>query len=299
MALKILLTGASGYLGSALALRWVQAGYDVSLLLRPTSQLERLRGFETSFNICRFTSDVEIEAFIDETQPEIVVHTAGAYGRKGETSLHQLDTNIRFGVVIFQSLQRITRPVTFLNTGSALPPNVSYYSLSKHQFAQWGRMCADQSNGHVRFINVLLQHIYGPGDDLSKFTTHVLRACQRNDRVLDLTLGDQARDFLYIDDAVLAYDTLLAHRDKLEVISDIDVGSGDATTIRQYCELVHRLTGSHTELLFGALPYRANEPMHCQANIKKIKQLGWEPTYKLQEGLLKTIEIESLTWIDY
>jgi len=290
--LKILLTGASGFLGSALALHWLRTGHQVALLLRPTSQSHRLHGLDALFDIGRCTTDAEVDAFVKKAQPEVVVHTACAYGRQGETSLQLFDANLRLGQVIMQALQHSTQSVTFINTGSALAPEVSPYALSKHQFAQWGRMLAGQSGGQFKFVNVLLQHMYGPGDDASKFTTHVLHACQRNESVLKLTAGKQARDFIYIDDVVSAYDTLLTQRHQLDTVQDIDVGSGVAPSIRQFVETAHSLTASRTELLFGALPYRANEAMHCLANVERMTQLGWHPAFDLNAGLKKTIELE-------
>jgi CDP-paratose synthetase len=290
--LNLLLTGASGFLGSALAIHWLDAGHHVALLLRPTSKLDRLHGLDAAFDIGRCTNDVEVDAFVRRVQPEVVVHTACAYGRQGETILQLADANLRLGLGIMQALQRIEQPVSFINTGSALAPEVSLYALSKHQFAQWGRIAAAQSSGKLRFVNVLLQHMYGPGDDPSKFTTHVLHACHRNEPMLELTAGEQARDFIYIDDVVSAYSTLLDQCSKLESALDIEVGTGLAPTIREFAETVHRLTLSRTELLFGALPYRANEAMRCQANVERIKSLGWKPTFDLEAGLRKTIELE-------
>lgn len=262
------------------------------MLLRPTSQLHRLRGLETSFDIGRCTTNVEVDAFVKSVQPKVVVHTACAYGRQGESRLQLFDVNLRLGLVMMQALQQNEQSVTFINTGSALAPEVSPYALSKHQFAQWGRMLATQSGGQFRFVNVLLQHMYGPGDDASKFTTHVLHTCHRNDPVLKLTSGEQARDFIYIDDVVSAYDTLLTQRRQLDTVQDIEVGSGVAPSIRQFVETAHRLTASRTELLFGALPYRANEAMHCLANVGRMTQLGWAPAFDLNAGLKKTIELE-------
>ena len=289
---KILLTGASGFLGSALALHWLNAGHQVALLLRPTSKADRLRGLEASFDVGRCATDVEVHAFVKKVKPEVVVHTACAYGRQGETSLQIFDANLRLGLVILQALQNAAQPVSFINTGSALAPEVSPYALSKSQFAQLGHMLATQSGGQLRFTNVLLQHMYGPGDDPSKFTTHVLHACHRNDPVLKLTAGAQVRDFIYIDDVVSAYDTLLTQRHQLDTELDIEVGSGKAPTIRQFVETAHRLTASRTELFFGALPYRANEAMHCLANIARMTQLGWVPAFDLNAGLKKTIELD-------
>ena len=262
--------------------------------MRPTSKLDRLPGSEGSFDIGRCITDAEVDAFVKVAQPEVVVHTACAYGRQSETSLQLFDANLRLGLVTLQALQHIAQPVSFINTGSALAPEVSPYALSKHQFAQWGRMLATQSGGQLKFVNVLLQHMYGPGDDASKFTTHVLHACHRNEPVLKLTAGEQARDFIYIDDVVSAYDTLLTQCKQLDAVLDIEVGSGIAPTIREFVETAHRLTTSSTELLFGALPYRANEAMHCLASIERMTQLGWHPAFDLNAGLKKTIELEFL-----
>ena len=286
------MTGASGFLGSALALHWLHAGHQVALLLRPSSKVDRLQGLQASLDIGRCATDDEVAAFVKQVQPEVVVHTACAYGRQGESSLQLFDANLRMGLVLMQALQNVAEPVTFINTGSALAPEVSPYALSKNQLAQWGRMLATQNTGSFQFINVMLQHMYGPGDDASKFTTHVLHACQRNDPVLKLTAGEQARDFIYIDDVVSAYDTLLMQRHLLEPAQDIEVGSGVAPSIRQFVESAHRLTASRTELLFGAIPYRTNEAMHCLANLKRMTQLGWTPVFDLDAGLKKTIELE-------
>ncbi len=290
--MKILLTGASGFLGSALALHWLNAGHKVALLLRPASKLDRLLGLEAEFDVGRCTAADEVNAFVEKVQPEVVVHTACAYGRQGEISLQLFDANLRLGLVLLQALQQVAQPVSFINSGSGLAPEVSPYALSKNQFSQWGRMLATQSGGQLKFINVQLQHMYGPGDDASKFTTHVLHACHRNDPQLKLTAGEQARDFIFIEDVVSAYDTLLTQRNLLDNVQDIEVGSGVAPTIREFVETSHRLTGSYTQLLFGALPYRANEAMHCLANLARMSELGWAPVFNLNTGLKKTIELE-------
>jgi len=290
--MNILITGASGFLGSALALHWHKAGHQIALLLRPTSSLHRLHGLDASFDIGRCATDAEVETFLHQVEPEVVVHAACSYGRQGETSLQLFDANLRLGMVMLQAMQHAGQPFSFINTGSALALAVSPYALSKHQFAQWGRMLAAQSGGKFRFINVLLQHMYGPGDDVFKFTTHVLHACHRHESKLALTKGEQMRDFIYIDDVVSAYATLLAQSNQLPDVLDIDIGSGVAPTIRAFVETAHRLTSSRTELLFGALPYRPDEAMHCLANVERIAQLGWHPAFDLNTGLQKTIALE-------
>lgn len=290
--MHILLTGASGFLGSALATHLHEAGYQLSLLLRPTSKMDRLNNVACDFDIGRFEADADIDGFVTLTKPDVVIHTACAYGRQGETPSQILDANLRLGLVLLQALLRLERPVTFISTGTVLMPNVSLYALSKHQFGEWARTLVQQSAGKVRFVNVLLQHMYGPGDDASKFTTHVLQTCHNNAPELDLTAGEQRRDFIYIDDVVSAYRVLAEQRDLLEAFSEIEVGTGVAPPVREFVETVHRLTSSRTQLNFGRLPYRPNEAMLCEANIFRMQALGWNPMFDLSAGLKKTIELE-------
>lgn len=290
--MKILITGGSGFLGSALAQHLHGIGNNVALLLRPASRLDRLHGLEGALDIGRCMTDADVDSFVQRIQPDVVIHTACNYGRHGESPLQISDTNVRFGLQVLQSLIQIGKPLTFINTGTVLAPEVNLYALTKHQFVQWGRFLTSQSDSQIRFVNVLLQHMYGSGDDTHKFTANVLHSCHRNDPELKFTAGEQRRDFIYIGDVVTAYSILAERRDKLDSILDIEVGSGIAPTVREFVEIAHRLTDSSTQLRFGALPYRANEAMHCQADLTRMTQLGWKPMYNLETGLKKTIEME-------
>jgi CDP-paratose synthetase len=290
--MKILITGASGFLGSALALRLAGAGHEVSLLMRPGSSLRRLDVTGHRWPIGRCRSDVEIADFVATTAPDALIHTACAYGRAGESLAQLIESNLRYGAVLLQALTSAARPVTFMHTGSCLAPEVSPYALSKHQFAEWGRMLATAPDARLQFINLRLQHMHGPGDDRSKFITHVLHACRSNQPELALTAGEQRRDFIHVDDVLSACLTLLARRDDLGRFEHIDVGTGVAPTLRSVVETIHRLTGSHTRLNFGALPYRAQEAMLCRADISRLQGLGWQPAFDLQAGLQRTIEEE-------
>lgn len=289
--MKILLTGAGGFLGSSLALRLAREGHDVSLLVRPQSSLARLAGehFETGV----YSSDVDIRKFVQRIRPEVLIHTACSYGRQGESVLTLSDANLRFGLAMLQALiEGDAARCLFINTGTALPAATSVYALSKHQFADWGRVLAIAHPRRLRFVNVELQHMYGPGDAESKFTTHVLHACHANVPELALTAGEQRRDFIYIDDVLDAYQTLLRRSDSLSATAEVPIGSGVAPTIREFVETVHRLCTSRTHLAFGAVPYRPGEAMLCRADLGPMADLGWAPRWTLEAGLAKTIELE-------
>jgi len=289
--MNILLTGGTGFLGRALARYWAGAGHKLTLLLRPDSDASRVGLPASSLNIVR-AGTTDLAELFRQGQVDAVIHTACAYGRRDETPLLVLDTNVRLGMQLLDAIGAGEREVSFLNAGSILGPDVSLYALSKHQFSQWGRALALLPQSKLQFLDLHLQHMYGPHDDASKFTTHVLRACRSHQEELALTAGEQRRDFIYIDDVLSAFDTVLGARDRLQRHEDFEVGTGEAPTVREFVEHVHAATGSRTRLAFGAVPYRPNEAMLCRADIGRLASLGWAPHHSLGDGILKTIELE-------
>jgi nucleoside-diphosphate-sugar epimerase len=135
--------------------------------------------------------------------------------------------------------------------------------------------------------------MYGEGDDVTKFTAYVIRAFLDNASELKLTLGEQRRDFIYIDDAVDAYAVVINHLSEFNPgFNELDVGSGRAVTIREFVEIARRIADASTDLKFGAVPYRPNEPMFLQANTAFLNALGWKNKYDLASGVALTIESE-------
>jgi CDP-paratose synthetase len=294
--MRILLTGPGGFLGRALTRYWAKAGHTLWLLARPTTQLHYLDGLLPAVRVLRAADPEEVAAAVCEAAPEAIVHTAGSYGRKDETPLDLIKNNLTLGITLIQAalngLVRSEGPVSFLNTGTGLDPCVSLYALSKTQFSTWGSALAMQAPERLRFINIRLQHMYGQDHDRSKFTTNVFEACLRNEERLLLTPGEQLRDFIHVDDVVRAYDKILERRNGFACTDTIDVGSGEAITIRRFVEMVKEISGASTELDFGALPYRANEAMLCVADTSLLYNIGWRLEKKIADGIDELISAQ-------
>lgn len=293
--MRLVLTGPTGFLGSALTRRWAADGHELLLLARSGSRTHRIDALlgasPSAVRLVRAEGIEDAARALRDFAPEAVVHTACAYGRAGETPLDVLDANLRFGTALLQAAGELDgpAPVSFLNTGTVLAPEVSLYALSKTQFSQWGATMAAQRPERLRFVDLRLQQMYGAGDDRSKFTTHVIEACRRGEPRLALTAGEQRRDFIHIDDVVEAYDRVLAARDGFAAADAVEIGSGEAVTMRDFVELTKRLTGAATQLDFGAVPYRAHEAMLCVADTARLRGLGWVPRFDLEAGLRQTL----------
>lgn len=286
--MRILVTGASGFLGSALARDLAAAGHEVVALMRQNSSDRRLSPLPAGVTLLRANDTAAALQGVQDARVDAVIHTACNYGRGGESLAAIVEANLGFGLAVLEAAIAAGVP-RFLNTDTVLDRYTNAYALSKKQFSDWGRWLACQ--GRIRFCNLLLQHMYGPFDDASKFSTHVLRACHANVGELALSPGQQRRDFIHIDDVVAAYRCVL-QAPQPDAWLEVEVGSGRAPTLEEFVRLVHRLAGSRTRLDFGAVPYRAGEAMCLVADTSLLRRLGWQPRYTLEDGLRQTLDTE-------
>jgi len=288
MSKTILLTGGTGFLGSHLAKRLVYEGFDVIIIKRSTSKLSPL---ESIINQVRFygLDSIDIEKIFQENVIDIIIHCATNYGRFAVPPTDIIQANLFLPLTILQIAENY--PVkTFINTDTILDKRVSYYSLSKKHFLDWLSLFSQK----MVCISVALEHFYGPFDDRSKFVSKIILDLLHEVDFIDLTLGEQKRDFIYIDDAVEAFMTLVNFSfDVPNNLYRYEIGTGKNIEIREFVQTVKTMTGNKvTRLNFGMLPYRENEIMESHVDISMLSRLGWQPQISLVEGLKYTIDQE-------
>lgn len=287
--MNILVTGATGYLGSHLATAFAKAGNSVTIVKRSSSKLERLTDILSNITVY----DVEkwgVEAAFSDHKFDAIVHTATCYGRDGEKVEDIFATNTLWPMHLLAAAAGAGVGL-FLNTDTSLDRYLNPYAMSKKQFSEWGAFFARQEK--IRFVNVALEHFYGPGDDESKFVSSIIRKCLRNEGEIKLTSGEQRRDFVYISDVICAYELLLYKPSSCGTYySEYEVGSGTSITIKDLVNLIKDTTGSSVKLNFGAIPLRKNEVMESSADIGALVSLGWKPEVSLINGLRTVIQSE-------
>lgn len=288
--MRLLVTGATGFLGSHLVKKFLNDGHDIVILKRSFSDTYRIK--EVIDQIQSYDIDqCDLEQpFRDNDRFDAVIHTATSYGRKGESVQEVFKSNTEFPLQLLE-LATFFNTNTFFNTDTILYKYLNSYALSKKQFVEWGKKFASMEK--IRFINIKLEHMYGPKDNETKFTTYVIRSCLANVPDLRLTLGEQKRDFIYIDDVISAYQVLLAKTGKLlDYFQEYELGTGHPISIKMFVETAHAITQSKTRLNFGSLPYRENEIMKSCADTEKMRELGWRPVIQLNDGINKMIQEE-------
>lgn len=278
----ILITGINGFLGSSIAKRLSKN----NIVIGTEYKLDDLfRITENDFHV--YEANVQqYEVLFIENNIDIIIHTATFYGRDREDTLKMLDANLisPFHLLDFAIKNKVK---LFINTDSALDRFTSIYSLTKKQFLDWLRFRGSE----IKAVNMQLEHFYGPGASNTNFITFMIQKLLKNEPKIDLTLGEQKRDFVYYEDIIDAYELVVNSLDKLiDDFTHFEVGSGDTITIKELMLLMKQLTKSSTELNFGALPYRENELMNSMPDLSTIHNLGWNSKTNLNNGLIKTIE---------
>lgn len=279
--MKILISGASGYLGSQLV-KSLSKCHEVVALVRSSSSKVRLQNLP--IEIAYLDEEGALEKVFKMHKPEVVINTAALYGRKGESMSALLEANIDFPIKLLAMANQFNSKA-FINTGTSLPDNVSPYALTKNTFV---KLAEFNKGKELKFINVALEHFYGGGDDENKFITFVINQCIANEE-LKLTAGTQLRDFIYIDDVLSAYDAILINLNQIQGFETIPVGSGEVKTVRSIVEVIHKETKSLSELEFGAVAIRDNEVLLSCADVLRIRQLGWECQNDFITGLRKVL----------
>jgi CDP-paratose synthetase len=294
LMMNILLTGGGGYLGSYLLSALLKQGHRVVVLKRSTTCCARLTPWVGQFDFVDSDKESLEKAFLFYPI-DLVIHTATCYGRYNESFVDIFESNVVFPLKLLEmaikfKVKRFFNTDTFFNAGSVVAYNyLSQYALSKNQFSEWGRLLSSKYNFY--FLNLKLEHIYGPRCNPGTFIHSVVNACLTNVKELPLTAGTQKRDFIYVEDVVQAYMRLLDFlpMDK-EYYRDIEVGTGKPISIRFFVELFHELSGSATQLSFGALPMREHEFKSRKADTSFLRKLGWAPQHSLKLGLQKMIQ---------
>jgi CDP-paratose synthetase len=284
--MRVLMTGASGFLGSHLLARMLREPQcpEITILKRSFSDTRRIMHLLSGICIVDLDRQQMEEAFRDKTY-DIVLHCATNYGRGQVSRTQIIEPNLLLPLRLLDLSAKHGARV-FINTDTMLDKNVSDYTLSKQQFSEWLR----RPNANMTCINMLLEHFYGPGDDNTKFVSGLVGALLTGQPEIALTEGLQTRDFVFIDDVTDAFLHVVRCADLQSGYLEYEVGSGHPTRLRDFVELARTLCGNTTtHLRFGALPYRPNEPMNVVADISRLQALGWTSRWTLHEGLKETI----------
>jgi nucleoside-diphosphate-sugar epimerase len=167
----------------------------------------------------------------------------------------------------------------------ALPAPTTEYGAAKA--AGWLLTNAFARRTGLEVVSLRPFTMYGPMEPPGRLVPLVVRHALAG-RPIDLTPGDQLRDFVFVDDAVDAF--IAAATTDAAVGGTFNVCTGTPVTVREVVRRVLQCTGSRSEARFGALSYRPTELAVLSGDPTRAAQvLGWRARFSLEDGLARTI----------
>jgi nucleoside-diphosphate-sugar epimerase len=303
----VLVTGATGFLGSHVTRRLVGRGASVHVLVREASTFERLTDILPALRIATadLTDVAAVRRCVSAIRPRFVFHLAGvtaarrAAGDDPSIVARTYDVNISGTLALLSVLSELGQPpLRVVRTGGIeeygsgpLPYRedqreapVSHYSASQVAATHMAQMLWRQTGLPIVTLRPAL--LYGPQQPASFFIPGLILSSLAG-RAFEMTTGEQTRDLLYVEDAV---DAVVDAATAPGIDGDIiNIGSGREYRIRDVAELIVRLAGAGT-LRFGAvrgitsgLDRLVCDPAHAQAVLR------WSPRTSLEDGLQQTI----------
>lgn len=299
--MKLVLTGAAGFLGASVLKELLSKNFEVLLILRKNTDCWRINSLISHCQI--IYSDLNsLEEFQQELikfKPDALIHTAwtGVFNNK-RNDFEQINDNVSCAINLFKIFEK-AQVKTIVAVGSQAEYGPVNHQIDEYQLTSPTTLYGAAKLACYHMLNVLCQQrnirfvwhrlfsSYGPRDHQSWFIPYLIKQLA-NGQEPNLTPGQQLWDYIYIDDAAKAIVLSLIHSNASGIYN---LGSGTIISIKALSEKIRNIINPNLNLGFGKLLYRPDQVMHLQADITKIQNdLGWRPITSLECGLKKTIK---------
>ncbi len=301
--MNFLITGAAGFLGSALANRLAREGHQVRGLDDLSTGDPQALSPDVHFTRGDVNDRPKLWTLLQDV--DCVYHLAARVSVP-ESVLYPREynaVNVGGTVSLMEAMRDVgVRRVVFISSGavygdqgeqplreSSTPSPRSPYAVSKLSAEFYVRTIGDQWG--IETLSLRVFNAFGPGQHLPASHPPVipnfLRQAVRGGTIVLHGEGAQTRDYVYVDDAVRCMVAAATAPDINRAI--INVGSGTETSVRELVRFVLELTGSKAEIIYNPRTDPGVSRMCADITLARDK-LGYQPRVSLVDGLRLTLE---------
>ncbi len=289
---RVLVTGATGFIGTHLTRALAELGAKVTALSRTTGSSTLTPG--AAALALDLTKSEEVAIAIGQIRADLIFHLAGRVTarRDSELVVPMFEANAMGTLCLLTAVQRHGCERFLLigsseagQSGARCVPS-SPYAASKLVAEMYGKMFHALYGLPLVILRPFLT--YGPGQEPTKLIPYTILSLLQGEAP-SLTGGDRLCDAVYVEDVVrgLLYAGLAPER---AIGEQFDLGTAKGTTIRQIADMIAKLIGTSATPLYGALADRPNEQVAVADLAYTQSILGWTPRWSLQDGLLETVK---------
>ena len=297
--MKVLITGATGFIGSHVTRLLLSNGCEVYAVVRESSDLWRIKDVVPLLHLVRYDllAFDELDLQMERIRPDICIHLAwyavpGKYLTAHE-NLSVLSASLHLAsrlaslrckkLVVAGTCFEYDTSLGYLSENSSTKP-CSLYAACKLALQVVLEQLSSTADMKVAWLRFFYQ--YGPFEDERRLVPSVILSLLRNQEA-KVTLGEQIRDYLHVEDVAAAIWAVV----KSNLVGPVNIGSGKPVTVREIVTTIGSILNRPELIALGALPYSSSDPMFVCANNRRLTEnTDWAPRFGLEQGLHHTIE---------
>jgi nucleoside-diphosphate-sugar epimerase len=296
----VLVTGATGFIGTHLVSRLISMGWEVHVVLRarperlPSDPIEGAAGAQVHMHTGSTSNLIEI---VKECRPQIVFHLASMFlaQHQSDDIIGLVQSNVAFSTQLAEAMA-VNNVRLLINAGTSWQhyqdadySPVCLYAALKQAFEAVLQFYVETSA--LQVITLKLFDTYGPGDPRPKLL-HLFKRIALSGETLAMSPGEQLIDLVYIDDVI---DACLLAADRLQSgqvvgMESYAVSSGAALPLKDLAALYSVVSGYPLHIDWGGRPYRSREVMQPWLNFRVLQ--GWVPKIDLATGIRRCLTSE-------
>jgi nucleoside-diphosphate-sugar epimerase len=292
---RVLLTGATGFVGSQVARALLREGHEIWATVRSGSDRSRIADIEADLRVVEHDLLRSHVDSLAELEPEMCVHAAWYVepGRYLSSSLNVdfVAASARLALALAEcgcrrlvglgTCYEYDTDIGRLSEDAPTRPR-HLYSASKLSLYLLLEQIARVTQLQVAWGRLF--YLYGPHEDERRLVASVAQSLVCGERV-EVTPGAQVRDFLHVEDVGSALAAIAGST----VCGPINVCSGEPVTVREIVEALGRVAGRPELIALGARPYADGDPLVVYGDNRRLREeVGWTPRFELGDGLEQT-----------
>jgi nucleoside-diphosphate-sugar epimerase len=292
---KVLITGATGYIGANVARMYYLEGYNVNIITRKTSDLTYLNSMCFPYSLHEYNGEIQnMVSIMKQCIPNLVVHLASLF--ISEHKPDQIDSllysNIFLGTHLVEamSLSGVDR---LINVGTSWQHYkderrnpVCFYAATKEAYESI--LTYYQEAYEMKIVTLKLFDTYGPKDPRPKLVNMLIKH-QKEKTSLLMTPGQQHIDMVYIEDIVEAFSIASKYliNKSMKYFGEYVISSQKPVKVREFVDKFIEISGYPINVEWGRIPYRKREVMFPYSLGSLVP--NWEAKISIDEGIKRIL----------